>query len=79
MLSLYILNIGLQKIYLFAILDDIIVVTSVQWLTAIVIFQNGGHQSVRGNTFVSWMMKEPKFIVWLPTMYRMAASETGNR
>ena len=42
-------------------------------------FQNGGRQSVRGNVFVSWMMNEPKFIVWLPTMYRMAASETGNR
>ena len=25
------------------------------------------------------MMKEPKFIVWLPTLYRMAASETGHK
>ena len=28
---------------------------------------------------MSWMLNEPKFIVWLPTMYRLAASETGKK
>lgn len=37
---------------------------------------SGGHPSIRANDFVSWMMNEPKFIVWLPTMHRLAASET---
>ena len=27
--------------------------------------------------FVEWMLAEPQPLVWIPTLYRLAASETG--
>ena len=29
--------------------------------------------------FINWLLKEPQTLVWLPTLHRMAAAESGNQ
>ena len=34
-------------------------------------------ERVSAEEFIEWMIAEPQTIVWLPTLHRLAVSETG--
>lgn len=42
------------------------------------LFQIQTHDGVvREDLFVNWMSREPQTLVWLPTLHRLIATETG--
>lgn len=52
-------------------------VDTVSYMSSLLLTQVSIPERVSAEEFVEWMIAEPQTIVWLPTLHRLAVSETG--